>query len=243
MTKQSLEALFWEYFEARQTGTKTESAIRLRNQLVEQNIGLAREIAHRAASECPEPYEDLEQIAAIGLIRAVEKFDPSTGNAFSSFAVPYIRGEIQHHNRDHGYSVIKKPRRGIELVSRVRRVQRKLKAQGADIDESQIVRGLNITESKWRVAWDAYNLPPVSNLDESLNGEDDIGGIVKIDYSWFKSSVARIREPIQSVLIEKHISDMTEAAIAKKRKVTVEQINLWLEQGMQQLKKATGKEG
>ncbi|MBW4420745.1 MAG: sigma-70 family RNA polymerase sigma factor [Myxacorys californica WJT36-NPBG1] len=236
MTKPSLEALFWKYFEARQAGTKTDAAIRLRNQIVEQNIGLAREIAHRAASECPEPYEDLEQIAAIGLIRAVEKFDPSTGNAFSSFAVPYIKGEIQHHNRDHGYSVIKKPRRGIELVSRVRRLQRKLKAQGMEIDEAQVIRGINITESKWRVAWDAYNLPPVSNLDESLNGEDAIGGIVKTDYSWFKTSVARLREPIQSVLIEKHISGMTEGAIAKKHRVTVEQVNLWLEQGAKQLK-------
>lgn len=243
MTKPSLEALFWTYFETRQKGLRSDPAIRLRNQIVERNIGLAREIAHRAASECPEPYEDLEQIACIGLIRAVEKFDPSTGNAFSSFAVPYIRGEIQHHNRDRGFSVIKKPRRGIELVSRVKRVQRKLKAQGIEIDESQVVRGLNITESKWRVAWDAYNLPPVSNLDESLNGEEESGGIVKADYSWFKSSVARIREPIQSVLIEKHVSGMTEGAIAKKRRVTVEQINLWLEQGMQQLKKATGDEG
>jgi RNA polymerase sigma-B factor len=236
MTKQSLEALFREYLQARQQGLRTDLAIRLRNKLVELNVGLAREVAHRAASECPEPYEDLEQIATIGLIRAVERFDPNSGNAFSSFAVPYIKGEIQHHNRDRGYSVIKKPRRGIELVSRVKRVQRKLKAQGFEVDESRVVRGLNIAESKWRVAWDAYNLAPVGSLDESLNGEDDIGGIVKTDYSWFRGSIARVREPIQSVLIDKHVSGMTESAIAKKHKVTIEQIQLWLEQGSKQLK-------
>jgi RNA polymerase sigma-B factor len=240
MSKVALKALFDQYFELRQSdGLRGAAVIRLRNQLVKLNIGLAREVAHREAESCPEPYEDLEQIACIGLIRAVEKFNPAAGNAFSSFAVPYIRGEIQHHNRDRGYSVIKKPRRGIEMVSRVKRVQRKLKAQGIEVTEAQIARGLNIAESKWRIARDAYNLAPVANLDESLNGED-ISSVMQIDYSWFKGTLARLREPVQGVLIERYVSGLTEAAIAKQRRVPVDQVNQWIQQGLDQLKAIMG---
>ena len=82
----------------------------LRNRLVKLNAGLVRKIAHRVSHQCAEPYEDLEQIGYIGLIRAIERFDPTQGCAFSSFAVPYIRGEMLHFLRDRGSS-IKVPRR------------------------------------------------------------------------------------------------------------------------------------
>lgn len=68
-------------------------SVRVRNQLVQLNIGLVRKTAHRVAYQCAEPYEDLEQIGYLGLIAAIERFDPTQGCAFSSFAVPYIRGD------------------------------------------------------------------------------------------------------------------------------------------------------
>ncbi len=71
-------------------------SLQVRNQLVRLNIGLVRKIAHRVAYQCAEPYEDLEQIGYLGLISAIERFDPTQGCAFSSFAVPYIRGEMLH---------------------------------------------------------------------------------------------------------------------------------------------------
>ncbi|MEO0410055.1 MAG: sigma-70 family RNA polymerase sigma factor, partial [Cyanobacteria bacterium P01_A01_bin.135] len=85
-------------------------SVKLRNQLVQLNVGLVRKIAHRISHQCAEPYEDLEQIGHIGLIRAIERFDPTQGCAFSSFAVPYIRGEMLHFLRDRGSSV-RVPRR------------------------------------------------------------------------------------------------------------------------------------
>ncbi|HEY9861867.1 MAG TPA: sigma-70 family RNA polymerase sigma factor, partial [Candidatus Obscuribacterales bacterium] len=80
-------------------------SVSLRNQLVRLNAGLVRKIAHQVSHQCAEPYEDLEQIGHLGLIRAIERFNPSQGCAFSSFAVPYIRGEMLHFLRDRGNTV------------------------------------------------------------------------------------------------------------------------------------------
>ena len=58
---------------------KQSPSVALRNQLVRLNAGLVRKIAHRISHQCSEPYEDLEQIGYIGLIRAIERFDPQPG--------------------------------------------------------------------------------------------------------------------------------------------------------------------
>ncbi|MEO0376756.1 MAG: sigma factor, partial [Cyanobacteria bacterium P01_A01_bin.17] len=73
---------------------RRQPSVRLRNRLVRLNMGLVRTIAHRLARQCAEPYEDLEQCGSLGLIAAIERFDPTQGYAFSSFAVPNIRGDI-----------------------------------------------------------------------------------------------------------------------------------------------------
>ena len=69
----------------------------VRNELVKLNFGLVRKEAYYWINQCHESYDDLLQVGCLGLIRAIERFDISKGHAFSSFAIPYIRGEIQHY--------------------------------------------------------------------------------------------------------------------------------------------------
>jgi RNA polymerase sigma-B factor len=87
-----------------------------REALVLRFLPLARNLAGRyyAGSE----RDDLEQVAAIGLIKALDRFDPSRGSAFSSFAVPTILGQLKRHFRDLGWSV-RVPRALQELATRV----------------------------------------------------------------------------------------------------------------------------
>jgi RNA polymerase sigma-B factor len=81
----------------------------LRNALVEHYIELARALARRFANR-NEPLDDLEQVAMLGVLKAVERFDPEHGTPFVGFAVPTVMGELRRHFRDHGW-MVRVPRR------------------------------------------------------------------------------------------------------------------------------------
>lgn len=92
----------------RRTGDRT-----LRNALVKDNLSLAEACARRFANR-GEPLEDLEQVAMVGLVKAVERFDPKHGVPFAGFAVPTITGELRRHFRDATWA-LKVPRGAKDL--------------------------------------------------------------------------------------------------------------------------------
>lgn len=125
-------------------------SVKVRNQLVQLNAGLVRKIAHRVSHQCAEPYEDLEQIGYLGLIRAIERFNPHQGCAFSSFAVPYIRGEMLHFLRDRS-GTVKIPRRWQQLNKEGQRVREALmEATGRQPSDNEIAEALGVTVNEWR---------------------------------------------------------------------------------------------
>ena len=79
-------------------------ASRTRDELIESHLPLARTVARRYARR-PDYLEDLFQVAALGLVKAADRFDPDRGFAFSSFAVPTMVGEIKRHFRDASWAV------------------------------------------------------------------------------------------------------------------------------------------
>lgn len=100
------------FAELRRTGDR-----RLRNELVEDHRWLAlhcaRQFAHKG-----EPLDDLVQVALVGLLKAVDRFDPRVGVVFSTYAVPTVVGELRRHFRDKTWAV-HVPRRAKELYQRV----------------------------------------------------------------------------------------------------------------------------
>ena len=89
-----------ELFARLRTQLKAADYKRTRDTLILINLGLVEKIAGRYAQDGVEVFEDLVQVGVIGLIKAVDRYNPAKGTAFSSYAVPYIRGEILHHRRD-----------------------------------------------------------------------------------------------------------------------------------------------
>lgn len=145
----------------------------LRNRLVELNFGLVKKEAAHWVSNCPEGYDDLLQIGSLGLIRAIERFDPHKGVAFSSFAMPYIRGEIQHYLRDRAAS-IRIPRRCLELQQAGAAVERRLRDRlGRPPSPAEVVAELGISIEEWRqVQLALQNRSPLS-LDAPVGGEGE----------------------------------------------------------------------
>lgn len=144
----------------------------IRNRLVELNFGLVRREAHHWINQCTESYEDLLQVGSIGLIRAIERFDVSKGHAFSSFAIPYIRGEIQHYLRDKSPSV-RIPRRWQALQRKaiwvIRELQTKLKRQPTD---TEVALALEISLAEWQEIKLACQNRALLSLDAPIRDEE-----------------------------------------------------------------------
>ncbi len=148
-------------------------SIKLRNELVELHTGLVRKMAHKFSHQCNEPYEDLAQIGYIGLIRAIERFDPSQGFAFSSFAVPYIRGEMLHFLRDRS-TLLRIPRRWQELYNEGQKIRKDLAMSlGRLPKDAEIAKELQVSLQEWQeTKLAAQNRMPLSLDATALNYVD-----------------------------------------------------------------------
>jgi RNA polymerase sigma-B factor len=100
----------------------------LRERLVARYMPLARHVANRYAGGY-EPVEDLLQVASVGLLKAIDRYEPVRGNAFSSYAVPTMAGEIRRHFRDRGW-LVRPPRDLQDRCLAVERAAERLSADG-----------------------------------------------------------------------------------------------------------------
>ena len=98
----------------------------LTRQLIETNATVARSMASRYRNRGID-LDDLEQVALLGLTKAAQRFDPSAGHDFLSFAVPTIRGELRRHFRDSGW-MVRPPRRVQDLQTRIASAQEELES-------------------------------------------------------------------------------------------------------------------
>jgi RNA polymerase sigma-B factor len=152
---------------------RSSPSTQLRNQLVQMNLGLVRTESHRWVHNSGETFDDLLQVGCFGLIQAIERFDPTKGSAFSSFAVPYIRGEIQHYLRDKSPHV-RIPRRCQELQSQIvkttHRMREELQRQPT---ESEVAQALGVSADELQdVKVAMSNRSPLS-LDTPVQAESE----------------------------------------------------------------------
>jgi RNA polymerase sigma-B factor len=198
-----------------------------REQLIRQCLPLARRLASRYGRS-GEQMDDLLQVASIGLIKAVDRFDPTRGTAFSSFAVPSIQGELKRYFRDHTWSA-RVPR---DLQERVLKINTTIERLSGGHGHTPTMReiaaatGLSVEEVlEGMEAAEAYS---ASSLDAPAPGEDGEGGssygesigqlderFELVDYrSVVESTVRALPERERRVLALRFYEDMTQAEIA-----------------------------
>jgi RNA polymerase sigma-B factor len=142
-----------------------------RDALVERYLPLARSLAARYR-HTSEPFDDLLQVASIGLLKAIERYDPDRGTAFSSFAVPTILGELRRHLRDHTWSV-HVPRDLQELGQRLAPATEELALeQGRPPTVAEVAARLGVSEEEVLDAREAVAAHSPASLDEPVRGDE-----------------------------------------------------------------------
>jgi RNA polymerase sigma-B factor len=142
---------------------RTRSRV-VRNELIEAHRGFAEYLARRFTDR-GEPLDDLRQVALVGLLKAVERFEPERGLSFTTFAGPTIVGELKRHFRDRTWSV-RVPRRLQELSLRIEQSRAELGHRlGRAPKPAEIAAALDVTEEQILEGMEAASLYRVGSLD------------------------------------------------------------------------------
>jgi RNA polymerase sigma-B factor len=140
--------------------------------LVQRFLPLARHLARRygAGSE----REDVEQVASLGLVKAIERFDPDRGLAFTSFAMPTILGEVKRYFRDLGWSV-RVPRSLQELAPRVNKATEVLTTElGRTPTADEVAERCEVSVEQMLEARATVSAHRADSLDRPYNDEEDL---------------------------------------------------------------------
>ncbi|MEM6446918.1 MAG: RNA polymerase sigma factor SigF [Cyanobacteria bacterium J06642_2] len=222
----------------------------LRNRLVELNLGLVRKEAHHWKHQCQEGYDDLMQIGCVGLIQAVERFDLSRGLAFSSFAMPYIRGEIQHYLRDKSQTV-RIPRRWSTLLHQSKKVVLRLRQElGRTPTEAEVRAAMGLTEEEWQEVTLARQNQSMLSLDAPLRRAEDessaLGDVVpdaryqsfqiaQEDRLRLRQAMDQLEERTRDVLEAVFLRDMTQKETALQLNISAVTVSRQVKKGLKQL--------
>ncbi len=144
----------------------------LRDAIIEDHIPLARRVAARYGGG-GESLEDLFQVACLGLVKAVDRYDPARGSAFSSYAVPTMTGELRRHLRDHSWAV-HVPRTLQELALDVQRTRRELRRTlHREATVQELAEALHASVDAVREAFGAMFARETRSLDQPRSSQDD----------------------------------------------------------------------
>ncbi len=174
--------------------------------LVERFLPLAQQLARRYARS-NEPLDDLIQVASLGLLKAIDRFDPTRPTAFSSFAVPTILGELKRHFRDTGWS-LRVPRDLQELAFRVERVADDLATElrrvptADEIAQYMDVRTEQVLDA--REAAGAYRAVSLDRPRDDADAGDEVADVIGVEEPGYHlADEAATVEHLMSVLSDR----------------------------------------
>ncbi len=223
---------------------------RLQQRITTLNLPVAASIARRYRGRGEDP-EDLHQVAALGLLKAVEAYDPTLGREFIVFAVPTISGEVKRHFRDKGWS-IRPPRRLQELRPRLGAARSELEqdlGRSPTVSEVAAHLGVDVDEvSECLAATDQYRLHSLDQHVDDSQGSgtsvlDTLGDLdaaleSTVDHLTLAPLLARLPERDRRMLTLRFEHGWTQARIAEDIGVSQMQVSRLLQDVLRRLRAA-----
>ncbi|MEU2153986.1 RNA polymerase sigma factor SigF [Streptomyces sp. NPDC019396] len=218
----------------------------LRNQLVRMHLPLVEHLARRFRNR-GEPLDDLTQVATIGLIKSVDRFDPERGVEFSTYATPTVVGEIKRHFRDKGWAV-RVPRRLQELRLALTTATAELSQQhGRSPTVHELAERLGISEEEVLEGLESANAYSTLSLDvpdtddespavaDTLGAEDE--ALEGVEY---RESLKPLLEDLppreKRILLLRFFGNMTQSQIAQEVGISQMHVSRLLARTLAQLR-------
>jgi RNA polymerase sigma-B factor len=200
----------------------------VRDRLVELNSDLVRYIARRFANR-GEPIEDIEQVGFLGLINAIERFDPSLENEFSTFATPTIMGEIRRYFRDRSWAV-RVPRRLQENLMRVNSAAQQLTGElgrsptineiggRVGLEPEDVLAALEVSPAQHTVSLESA---PGARAGEALTLGDRIGAedsnLDRVEMrSLLEQAMAHLNPREREIMALRFVEELPQTEVAKR---------------------------
>jgi RNA polymerase sigma-B factor len=224
----------------------------IQEELVRRFEPLARNLARRYQAK-GEPMEDLVQVANVGLLKAIAKFDPERGFAFTSYATPTILGELKRYFRDSGWAV-HVPRgvkeRALELANATASLSARL---GRSPSVGELAEALGTSEEATLEALEAYHARYATTLDEGPEKEEEPGRTrapmlgsedERIELTEYLAVIAQgvetLPESERMVLYLRFACDLTQSEIAARIGVSQMQVSRLLRSAIEKIQRVTG---
>jgi RNA polymerase sigma-B factor len=221
----------------------------VRDQLIERYMPLAESLARRY-QHAGQPLDDLVQVACIGLINAVDRYDTERGVGFQSYAVPTILGELKRYHRDRGWS-IRVPRR---LQEHALMVKNAVPVLCQDIGRSptlaEIGEHCGLSEEEVLEALDAHEAYTSVSLDAPLDwdGEsstlaerlasEDVDLEVTEDWAEFTPHLKRLPDRERRIVVLRFFGDRTQSEIADELGISQMHVSRLLSRALDSLREA-----
>lgn len=225
-----------------------------RNELVMSHLNLVRFLASKFKNR-GEPLDDLVQVGTIGLIKAIDRFDPERGLEFTTYATPTILGEIKRHFRDKGWSV-RVPRRLQELSSKVNQATDELtKELQRTPSTEEVASKLGVTVEEVLEAMESSSAYSSVPLESGGSDDDDAPAVIdhyasvdqdlaaSDDHMVIEDTIKEFSPREQEVIRMRFNDNLTQVEIAKRLGVSQVQVSRLLRRTLKKLQEKVDPEG
>lgn len=220
-----------------------------REELTERFLPLARRLARRYSGGA-EPLDDLTQVASVGLVKAIDRFDPERGHPFTTYAIPMISGELKRHFRDHTWAmrITRAEQERILLVNRtVEALARKL---GRSPSAAEVAADTGLAVEDVVAALVTATAVRPTSLDDAVAAEDrgERSRLPRREDAGFESVVSRdlvarslsgLSDRDHLVVYMRFVEDLTQSEIGKRVGVSQMQVSRILRESLDRMRDAT----